>query len=956
MLKSLAHLVIAIALFAATSVAGLLITSRLVPDRLREFAAAELGTLIGSPVQIERASVRLGRGLVLQGENLTSTLDSTPGDPEVQHTPNFSTGLHIGTIRAEFELSSALLGRLSIERLELVDAVLRVERKPDGTLRPELVEHLLDGRLVDFDAAGESRLSRLPAPAQILEGTLGFLLNQRPGFPDWQLRGSTIVYHDAVAGPPDSASQISLRGIEAELLHFGSMGGGRLALRGTVHGDGAAAGRIEWLGRRLSRGPLDSTLAFTNLRLSPWRRYVGRGDTESTFSGRISGAISFSNSRSTSAPSSPQAPDRLEIDVVMDDFLTDVGPPETGKPLALAVPRARAHVFVELDDEWIQIRQSEFAGQTLDFELEGRVPQPQNPSKLAKVSISLQDMELARLFDRIRTLTGLETPSTENRRLQAGSLRTVRATGEAPIRVWEELLGGRATRLPQGFEINGEVSGVEIAVNKSDWLEVSRGLLQWSGDSIHVRDTRSMLNGTPLPSFDVKVEGVSHLFAADPAHRTIRSGGSALIGLASLWEFFSDPQSESEKLPTSLSLQIEELQHPMFLWPIADLVADIEPSEGGIRSWVHRGLWAGVPVVGEARWLFAPEEHVEVRLAAKAPPPTPTRVPILSSPILPDLIATLTAPRVQIPMAPESPPWGTGHFTLGPMHLNDWHQSGASGSFDAKGATFYLDDVEIALEPAGQLTGSGRFDLGRAGAVPYEVDLHVSNADLGAVTVLFGLEEGWANGQVDLAGRFRGSLDPNAPFLSDFKGPLSVSATSGSLKRGIPPLVTLAMSTDALNPFASRERVRFDRVDTTLDFDDSLLRADAFILDGTDARVFASGSIVLGGEENTLKAEVAVFLFRVLDRALESIPVVNQILLGEDESIVAAHYALSGTWQEPAVQIYPIRTLASGPASLLFERFPQFLQRSFEAIGNALRGESNGQNPIRPELRLAPPG
>ena len=150
--------------------------------------------------------------------------------------------------------------------------------------------------------------------------------------------------------------------------------------------------------------------------------------------------------------------------------------------------------------------------------------------------------------------------------------------------------------------------------------------------------------------------------------------------------------------------------------------------------------------------------------------------------------------------------------------------------------------------------------------------------------------------------------------------------------------------------------MRFDHVDTTLDFDDGQLRADAFILDGTDARIFASGSIALSGEQNTLKAEVAVFLFRVLDRALESIPVVNQILLGEDESIVAAHYALSGTWQDPAVQIYPIRTLASGPASLLFERFPRFLQRSLEAIGNALRGEGNRQNPIRPELRLAPPG
>ena len=258
---------------------------------------------------------------------------------------------------------------------------------------------------------------------------------------------------------------------------------------------------------------------------------------------------------------------------------------------------------------------------------------------------------------------------------------------------------------------------------------------------------------------------------------------------------------------------------------------------------------------------------------------------------------------------------------------------------------FTSEDVEIDLVPTGRLTGSGSVDLSGADQVPYGFSLRVSEGDFGAVSELFGIDPGGVSGAVDLTGRFAGTMRPQQPFVRSLDGHLTIAATQGTLKRGIPPVVRVALSSDALNPFESRERVRFERLDTTFAFDAAVMRTDSFLIDGPDARVFASGKIDFNPPTPTIDAEVAVFLFRVIERAIEKIPIVSRLLLGDDDSFLAAYYELDGELKDPDATLFPMRTLASGPASLLLERLPRFLQRSFEAIGSALRGEGAPESP-----------
>ena len=87
-----------------------------------------------------------------------------------------------------------------------------------------------------------------------------------------------------------------------------------------------------------------------------------------------------------------------------------------------------------------------------------------------------------------------------------------------------------------------------------------------------------------------------------------------------------------------------------------------------------------------------------------------------------------------------------------------------------------------------------------------------------------------------------------------------------------------------------------------LRFDSGKLSTQRLEVEGPDLRLFAEGSIDLRQKPNALDAEIALFLFRQLDWALVKIPIVSQLLLGENKNLVAAYFQLVGSWQEPVAK------------------------------------------------------
>src|SRR5690606_29007660 len=126
------------------------------------------------------------------------------------------------------------------------------------------------------------------------------------------------------------------------------------------------------------------------------------------------------------------------------------------------------------------------------------------------------------------------------------------------------------------------------------------------------------------------------------------------------------------------------------------------------------------------------------------------------------------------------------------------------------------------------------------------------------------------------------------------------------------------------------------------------MQTDALELEGPDLRLFASGRLDWGRSPAEVDAEVGLFLFRQLDRALELIPLVNVLLLGDDENLVAAYFGLEGPWHDPVAVAKPLRTLEEGPTAVITQGIPNVMRQGLRALGGLFRGASPAPTPPRP--------
>ena len=200
---------------------------------------------------------------------------------------------------------------------------------------------------------------------------------------------------------------------------------------------------------------------------------------------------------------------------------------------------------------------------------------------------------------------------------------------------------------------------------------------------------------------------------------------------------------------------------------------------------------------------------------------------------------------------------------------------------------------------------------------------------------------GQATGSLSAWATLEGSVGPEGPALADLTGAVEIEARDGEIWRKLPPVLSIALASESFNPFADRETIRFASVKTHLDIEDGRMHTESFVLDGPDLRVFADGNIDLAQPPHRVDANVALFLFRHLDQAIDLIPVLNMLLLGTDDNLVAAHFELSGPWDETKAKLVPLRSLSAGPASLVVEGIPNIVRKGFNAIGAIFEDEED---------------
>ncbi len=906
MLRRLVRIASALLLFALAAASGFGVASWIAPERLRAYTERQLSALLGSPVKFRRVALGLGFGVELIGEDARLWVDP------------YGAQLHVHRVTATLDTTALLDGRFEISRLLLDGARLRLRRDLDGRLSPPPFAPLGSSGSDAREPATEPWLRSIRA----VEAAAHWLLGRRLVAEQIELRDSALLLtQDASAASgaraaAAGAAQLSLERLQAQLSYGADTRQSRLRIAGRLFRGDRPFGRIEWIGQRSPSGALGIELAATALDLREIEPALVPPGSQAQLSGLLTGVLGVETRAGGG--------ERIELDLLLSEFQGNLGRITGLAPLR--GERVAARFELELSPTQVEIAHARITSGDLELQLAGEVQRPISEHSSAELSASFRELQLARALQQAGFFPLPGRPQAGSR-VESGTLRQLTARGRSTLAHWRDFLSGRDERPPENFSVEAELVDGRLLLDSGQRLESISGQLRFRGDHVEIHGARAHLDGKPLPVLEIDLEGVSHLFATESERRRLSSRADRLLGMRAIWALLRPEHPEAQTSgPPRIQLALDHLDHPAMLWPLIDVEAEIHPLPHGIRADVKRALWAGAPTRGVVEWQFEPEEQVRVAVTLERPIAVPP-------------------PRED----PES--WAVGRFFVGQIDARSWKQQQASGSFEAQGATVQLEDISVLLVPRGSLNGSARLELADPEALPVELDLALSNADVGGLAEQVGVAAGLISGTLSGRGQLEGALRPGQPFFTELSGRLELQALDGRIRRGLPPIVAIALASETLNPFRKRKTLRYSKIETQLELDRGRSRTQAFAIDGPDLRMFASGSLDIGHAPHTLDADVAVFLFRQVDRVLERIPVLNALLLGPDESIMAAYYQLQGPWDAPDASVFPLRTLASsGPLGILLDGVPHFVQRSFEALGQML-----GQ-PVAPKQgELVPP-
>jgi hypothetical protein len=905
-------------LLLAAGVGFVAARSLLEPERLKGQVEGWLARATRAPASV--ASLRLVVGFPIRLEGTGVLL--------------WDGALAVERASARIDVVSLLLGSPRLTSLRLDGAHLRIDRTPKGEWSPPIF--------------GEGREKVEPALVvpDTIAGATRFLLGKPLLADSLVVRRSRISLTHPDPGGSAEPVRLVLESVNGRLLHSRLFGDARLSLRVRLAQAGQERGRLEWSGSRGDDGEIEATLAATGLDLSTLDAYLRGARMSASLRGTLDGVVEVASRERGAA--------HLGVDVAVSDLETwsppDGAGGEAGAPAAapLRIPSLALRMGVDLDPRRVVISDARIDTGELDFALDASIARPLAEASGAAITVSLTELPLA--SGNARQIAGWLPASSRDRfvslagRLRSGRLVRAELSGEAQLSSWRDLLAGRLEHLPAGLRFALDVERAAIDVDAKNRLEHLDVALTLQDDRLHVRRARGDLNGGPLPEIEVSFRNLSKLLAATPQERESTSSAEALVGLTPLFEFLRGDRSEERDpaaKPPSVALTFERLDHPALLWPLHDVRVQLqlERDADGVRIHVERCAWGGVFLDGEVDWTLHPGRRVSVDLSASETPPETG----------PRIVPDDPGPGPRAPSADDAAPWVIGRFDVGPYDSPRWSQRGARGRFSAAGGELHLESVEIELAPAGRLSGWADLDLTLPDSVPWQAQLALAQGDVKTLIAQRGVESEVATGTLGVDARLSGTIVPGLTLLHDATGSARLDAVDGAIQRSVPPVFALALASSSLNPFTGRDELRYQRGAGGFEFERGVLRTSDLEIEGPDVRLFASGSLDLSKSPPPLDAEIALFLFRQFDRALELIPILNVLLLGDNQNLVAAYFELGGTWSEPVASARPLRTLEEGPTEVLTRGIPRVMKSGMDAIGGLFRGSAPEAAPDRGE-------
>jgi hypothetical protein len=909
----------ALALLCASTLVGFWAASQWIPNAVRLAAQGALTSALGSEVRFGRVRLLYGPSIAVEARDLSAW----PG----------ASGAALSVDRATVTVHwlDLLFGRIDPQRVELEGFSLRLQRRADGGFEPgALAEWLSRSRsaLGSGTSLPERHGGDTLSPIREAVHRLRSLVLPEL---DLELRSGSISLSD----PRWPGGGGRLEGLSARLLVGGFRRDFELHAEGRLSDARGPRGALAFELRRDHSDALRGVLTATELdlaTLSAELDVLGPG----LLAGRLTGALDI-----TLLPAAPaQRRAELELDGRVSDLALALAPASAGGTPAsrLRIDQASLRATIRAEPERIVLASGRIGLSGKEFTLRGAVARPVTRDALVELSARAQKLTL----DDARRLIEMLPPQTRQgfrraiQQVEGGGVDALEATASAPLSRWQEFARGELAALPSDATLTGYVRDLAVHLDSGDRLEGVSGVLIWRVDELDLRGVQARLHGSPLPQLNLSIGGLSYLRDARNAANTSPPAVGPLSGRIPLFAMLA-PEPGQENLPPrwkELTIEADLIDHPALAWPLEGARVVITPTQDGVHFRGERGRWGSVPVSFEGDWLNKPE-RLSLRLDA---------APARGSP----------------PPEASGENWARGRFVYqaAPLAARDPQPNrieAVSGWFRIEGESARVFQGEMRLRPGGVLVGESSFDFSRSDAIPFKAELSLEQATVSDLAVMLGQNGEHATGRLTARGELESVLAPHVSLFAHARGQATARATDGELRQQMPLFVSIASVSETLNPFASRDRIRYRQIDAELKFQDGRVSTDALMIDSPDLRIVASGSVGLVAPY-PVKAVVALLFFGKVSSLVGMVPVINTILLGKENSLMGAYFEVNGTFADPQVKLVPSKSLTdSGPAQLLLEGIPSFVRSGIEAIQSVLGGRPSPPEPPQESGKPAAP-
>jgi hypothetical protein len=913
--------------------AGYALSSSLGRGAVRSEAEDQLAKLLLGRVTIDRADVRIRRGLWLEGRGVRVYPSAT------------GPGMSSERVAARIDVFALLTGRFRLRELVLDGIHMEIERSVADRWSPYPID------AIDKRGRGEDPedLERSLSGFQVVDQITRVLLEDPFIAQRIEIkRGSVRLIDRFVRARGKAPFWVRIDSIQGFLMHDGAENRAELELRGQLSDGLGTRVPIEAVGARRSDGGMELSVAATKLELAAYRDFfqdqnidarrardagtaAATMNRERNFAGVLSGVVRFDTPELGHGT--------VEVDWSMDQ--ASLGLWRGDEILNFTAPRLQFRTRLEFHPGRLRISEGDLRGPDLRIDITGDIERPLRGSSPANLDVYFHDVGLSALAKIAKAMPASEREPMLRMlgRIEEGRIVRVGGSGTERFSTWQAVLRGDRLDLPPGLSMMAEVAGVTLQLGEYVRLTELSGVANWSRDRIHIRRTQARRGGVETPQLNLVIEGFPILFEDTVPFDQDRISTAGIPGLHLLGDVFIPQTPEEDEVdladdpPIEIDIAIDFVEHGALLLPLRDARVEAVLQKRSQSYRFTKGYWGGAQLSGEVLLTQDPVRTVDAHLKVWAASPELPVVP-LQAIAEPEPSSVEPASEIEVAAADALPrPWAKGRIWVDGLHGKHWPVGPTVAGFEIAGDTLDLTDISGQLLPYGNLAGSLRMDLSLDDQFRIESQFKIEGGHAGRLTEAVGFPDDFATGRLDVEGALVGPVWPDRSAFAEIDGQIQLEGRNGEIRQGIPLAAALAHAAEGLSPSRANDALVYESIHSVLRFEQGSISTDEIRLDGP-LRVFVSGRFDFAKPQREIDGEVGIFMFRQVDQLLGKLPLIGNLIPGgKDRGLFGAFFEVSGNLEEPVLNAMPMKSLTEGAP------LPDLVKAPFSALRELFTGD-----------------